>query len=231
METILIMDTYQRKPIRKKSKLKSILVGSLFLVSYPSGTASYPKKPNKIVEFKNYSFLPGMLKTKKEKLSIVIIKSFNFIKEWEGFSSRPYRCPAGHLTIGYGTLIKDTRKSISKSSAKKYAINHLYGLSDKIDKLVTRPLTQDQKISLLSFSYNIGVSSLQRSTLLKKINSESDVNEILLEFKRWNKIKDPITKKKRVLKGLSRRRAFEAKLWESNTVVSNSYGVETLNIR
>lgn len=35
------------------------------------------------------------------------MKVAEYVKRWEGFSSKPYRCPAGKLTIGYGRNIQD----------------------------------------------------------------------------------------------------------------------------
>lgn len=40
-----------------------------------------------------------------------------YIKHWEGFVSKPYLCPAGKLTIGYGRNIQDRQLS-----AREYRI-------------------------------------------------------------------------------------------------------------
>lgn len=76
--------------------------------------------------------------------------------------------------------------------------------------LINVPLTDGQFDALTSFTYNLGGGALQRSTLRRKINREehADVPE---QFMRW------VWAGSRKLKGLVRRRAAEADLYEQIT--------------
>ncbi|MEP2737040.1 MAG: lysozyme [Erythrobacter sp.] len=68
------------------------------------------------------------------------------------------------------------------------------------------PTSQRQFDALVSFHYNTG--AIGRATLTKK-HKAGDFTGALAEFKRWNRAGG------RVMKGLSRRRADEAKLYAS----------------
>ena len=63
--------------------------------------------------------------------------------------------------------------------------------------------------ALVSWVYNLGPSNLQSSTMLKVLNA-GKYNEVPYQMKRWNRAGG------KVLKGLTRRRADEARLFEDN---------------
>lgn len=75
-----------------------------------------------------------------------------------------------------------------------------------INRLVKVKLTQNQFDALCSLIYNIGVGAFEKSTLLRKLNFR-DFLGAAAEFKRWNKSGG------RVMKGLTRRRLAEEKLF------------------
>ena len=139
------------------------------------------------------------------------------IKKYEGFSSEPYTCPAGVITIGYGsTYYKDGRKvrlsdkPISEAEASElleYIANRDFG--SKINVLVNVELGQNMFDALVSFAYNVGIGNFKSSTLLKKINV-LDFTGAAEEFMRWNKAN------KKVLAGLTKRRAEEKALFEKD---------------
>jgi lysozyme len=138
-------------------------------------------------------------------------KGYLIITDFEGFSSKPYLCPAKLATIGYGnTFYRDGRKvtMIDKSITKAEAFDMFKDIADKFAKrvstLVTQPITQNQFNSLVSFAYNVGVANFMNSTLLKKVNLNHTDPAIRTEFLKWDKVG---TKK---LAGLTRRRIYEA---------------------
>ena len=61
--------------------------------------------------------------------------------------------------------------------------------------------------SLVSWTYNLGPTNLNSSTLLKFLNAEN-YEEVPAQIKRWNKAGG------KVLEGLTRRREAEALLFE-----------------
>jgi lysozyme len=139
-----------------------------------------------------------------------------FIGEFEGFYSEPYNDPAGHCTIGYGTLLhlgnctRADRKewgTISEAKAIEMLQTEANNAWRVIEELVTVPLNQNKADALISFAYNVGVGAFMSSTLLRKINAKASPAQIRYEFSRWTKAggKD--------LPGLVRRRKAEADLY------------------
>lgn len=142
-------------------------------------------------------------------------KSIDIIKEFEGFSSKPYLCPAGVPTIGYGstryadgTKVKLTDKPITKEEAHRLLFDTLGQYENAIHKNVYAPITQNMFDALVSFTYNVGVGNFKNSTLLKKLN-KADYHGAATELLRWNKAGG------KVLAGLTRRREAERKLFLS----------------
>jgi lysozyme len=138
-------------------------------------------------------------------------KGYLIITSFEGFSAKPYLCPAKLATIGYGnTFYKDGKKvtMIDKSITKEEALDMFKDIADKFAKRVSAcvksPITQNQFNSLVSFTYNVGVANFMNSTLLRKVNANHTDPSIRAEFLRWDKVG---TKK---LAGLTRRRIYEA---------------------
>lgn len=138
----------------------------------------------------------------------------DLIKQFEGFSSAPYLCPAGIPTIGYGSTyyedgtkvtLKD--KPITEQRATElleFIANKTF--SENINKVVKVPLNKNQFDALVSFSYNIGNKNFNWSTLLKKLNL-SDYEGASLEFGRWNQANG------KILNGLVLRRQKEKELF------------------
>jgi lysozyme len=138
-------------------------------------------------------------------------KGYMLICEFEGFSAKPYLCPAKLATIGYGnTFYKDGKKvtMVDSPITRAEAFDMFKDIADnfakRVSKCVTQPLTQNQFNSLVSFAYNVGVANFMRSTLLKKVNNNRLDHSIADEFLKWDKVG---TKK---LAGLTKRRQIEA---------------------
>ena len=142
-------------------------------------------------------------------------KCIDLIKQFEGFSSKPYLCPAQVWTIGYGsTRYEDGRYVTAKDThideAKAIAIMKvtLKEYESAVNRYVKVKLNQNQFDALVSFAYNLGNKALLNSTLLKRIN-EGNFMAANNEFRKWvfaNGIK---------LQGLVRRREAERILFAS----------------
>lgn len=130
------------------------------------------------------------------------------IKEWEGCRLTAYLCPAGIWTIGYGHTGADVKPGMHIDAAKADAlfrddIDNFAALLTKM--LAGTTLDQYQFDALCSLAYNIGLGALRTSTLLKKVRNCAGDPSIRTEFAKW------VRAAGRVLPGLVRRRAFEAK--------------------
>ena len=138
-------------------------------------------------------------------------KGYMLICEFEGFSAKPYLCPAKLATIGYGnTFYKDGKKvtMVDPPITRIEAFDMFKDIADKFAKrvstCVTSPINQNQFNSLVSFTYNVGVANFMNSTILKRVNSNHNDPDIRTQFLRWDKVG---TKK---LSGLTKRRIYEA---------------------
>lgn len=132
-------------------------------------------------------------------------------KQFEGFRSKPYLCPAGVATIGYGsTYYADGRKvtlqdtPISQDEANAllmHELEHTYlqGVLRNCPIL----LTDERRFNaIVDFCYNLGIGRLQTSTLKRKINAQ-DWEGAKEELMKWSKAGG------KVLSGLLKRRQAE----------------------
>ncbi|HKM19362.1 MAG TPA: lysozyme [Aliarcobacter sp.] len=140
-------------------------------------------------------------------------RGLELIKEFEGFSSVAYLCPAKIPTIGYGnTFWEDGRKvNLGEQISKAKALELLEYVANKdfAQKIFTHikvEVSQNQFDALVCLAYNIGVGNFVKSTLLKKINA-GDFKGAGDEFLKWNKSGGVI------LLGLTRRRKREQELF------------------
>ena len=137
----------------------------------------------------------------------------SLIKSFEGFSARPYRCPAGIPTIGYGaTYYPDGRRvtmqdrPVTEADATAMLRSMLASYEAGVNRYVQVPLTQGQFDALVSFAYNLGLSALKNSTLLRLVNAR-DWRGAAAQFGRWNRAGG------KVLPGLTRRREAERQMF------------------
>lgn len=102
-------------------------------------------------------------------------------RQFEGFRSKPYLCPAGIPTIGYGsTYYSDGRKVtlqdrfISEQAANDLLLAELHHTyAPGVLRLCPVLATDERKLNaIVDFAYNLGVGRLQTSTLRRKINTQ-----------------------------------------------------------
>ncbi len=134
----------------------------------------------------------------------------DLVKSFEGLKLRAYLCPAKVWTIGYGSTGPHVTagKVITEAQANDLLQDDLDRFEKAVTRLVTVPLTQNQYDALVSFAFNVGISALERSTLLKRVNAKL-FDQAKAEFAKWNRAGG------RPLAGLTRRRAAEAALFGS----------------
>lgn len=134
-------------------------------------------------------------------------KAIDLIKKYEGFSARPYKCPAGVLTIGYGRTIDVRPYEITTKEAETIWLDkYVKTIADQILAIVKVELSNNQICALIDFVYNLGIGNFKSSTLLRKIN-QGDFSAAANEFLKWNKAGGI------VLKGLENRRIAERMLF------------------
>jgi len=145
----------------------------------------------------------------------------DLIKSFEGFSAKWYPDPAHGwkvATIGFGHTDAAgapkhaTSKGLvlSAEAATEILANDLEQYAEAVERAVKLPLSDNQFAALVSFTYNVGAGALAKSTLVKKLNA-GNYGAVRSELAKWNKAGG------KTLKGLTRRRAAEADLFEAKT--------------
>lgn len=123
----------------------------------------------------------------------------------EGHSLEAYKDDVGVPTIGYGHT-KGVRMGdrISEQWAKELLKMDVQEVEEQV-KALNVAHTEGQLDALVSFAFNLGITRLRNSTLLKLIREGARKNAIKQEFKRW------VYARGRKLHGLELRREWEAK--------------------
>ena len=143
-------------------------------------------------------------------------KGLDLIKQFEGFSAKPYLDVALVPTIGYGLTHYIDGRKVTMDDHEMTKETATYMLENQVDKLygqavsayATGETTQNQFDALTSFAYNLGTGALRGSTLLRKHNAGKN-DEAANEFGKW------IHAGGRVIKGLVARREKEKELYLS----------------
>ena len=135
-------------------------------------------------------------------------EGLSLIKKFEGCELESYKCAAGVWTIGYGsTKGVEEGMEISQERADMLLLEDVEVFEEAVSKLVEVPLEQNQFDALVCWTYNLGPTNLNDSTMLKLLNA-GDYHTVPNQMKRWNKSNGE------VLEGLVRRREAEALLFE-----------------
>jgi lysozyme len=148
------------------------------------------------------------------------------IKKDEGVRTKPYRCPALLWTVGVGHVIDqnhirvkfDDRKNLpipdgwdrvlSMAEVDAILAQDLATFERGVLRLCPSGLTQGRFDALVSFSFNVGLGNLQRSTIRMKHN-RGDFEGAAESFMAWTKAGG------KELPGLVKRRKHERALYES----------------
>ena len=143
-------------------------------------------------------------------------RGIRLIKHHEGIRNRPYRCPAGLWTVGVGHLIGDG-KSLPESWNRTFSKEEIDGILKRdlnrfelgVSKMLPNVrLRQHEFDALVSFAFNLGLGSFQRSTIRQALlrGDKKAAMESLIKYCRAGG---------KILKGLQIRRLDEKALFES----------------
>ena len=152
-------------------------------------------------------------------------KALKMIKHHEGVRTKPYRCPARLWTVCVGHVIEPSHARVPFEERNNLTIpegwNRVFTL-EEVDAILAKDLERFERgvlkycpsagsrqawlDSLVSFSFNLGLGTLQRSTLRQKHNRgdyAGAADELLKYCKAGGK----------VLKGLENRRKDERAMY------------------
>ena len=131
------------------------------------------------------------------------------VKSIEGVRLTAYVCPAGVLTIGYGSTGPHVRRgmTITQAEADKLLRDDLARFEVGVGNLTKGSETSDNEFSaFVSLSFNIGLSAFGGSTVLKRHKLGNHVGAANA-FGMW------VRGGGKILPGLVRRREAERKLY------------------
>jgi lysozyme len=143
-------------------------------------------------------------------------QGLELIKHYEAFMPKPYLCPAGIPTIGYGATIypngdKVTLEDhpISIELAEFYLVHHCEGILKDIEEfLESLNLKQHEIDAICSFAYNLGLAPvINKERSLSAALRTKDNEKIRAAFLMYNKAGG------KELAGLTKRRKCEANLY------------------
>jgi lysozyme len=145
-------------------------------------------------------------------------EGLELIKQFEGFRAKAYRDPVGVWTIGYGhTSMAGAPEvvaglEVSEAEAEAILARDVEQFARGVRGLVRVDLSDGQFSALVSFAYNVGLGALKKSSVLTAVNAR-DFAAVLRRLQLWTKAGG------HVLPGLVKRRAAEAALFASTSVV------------
>lgn len=119
------------------------------------------------------------------KISSVSERLIEKTKLDEKFVPKPYRCPAGVWSIGFGTTyfpdgtrVTENSSKIDKVQANYYLRTHYRKVSIFVDLLCRDDLNQNQFDAIADFVYNAGTTYTDKKTGVKRIyNLFANVNK------------------------------------------------------
>jgi len=155
-------------------------------------------------------------------------KALDMIKHHEGVRIKPYRCPARLWTVCVGHVIEPSHARVPFEDRLNLPCpegwNRVFTL-EEVDAILAKDLERFERgvlkycpsagsrqawlDSLVSFSFNVGLGTLQRSTLRQRHN-RGDYTGAADEFLKYCKAGG------KVLKGLENRRKDERAIYLGN---------------
>jgi len=153
-------------------------------------------------------------------------KAIAMIQHHEGIRYKPYRCPARLYTVGVGHVMYPEQGKLKIEARDGFPLrpeDNRVWTKDEVDGLLKFdlarfergvaqfcpvPLTQGMFDGLVSFSFNVGLGTLQRSTLRQKLlrGDKTGAGEELLKY---------CMAGGKILRGLQNRRIDERALFLS----------------
>lgn len=130
-----------------------------------------------------------------------------FVAKEEGRRLTAYRCSAGVWTIGYGhTAGVKEGDTITASEADELLVKDLRERAQALTPFVNVPVTEGQFVALLSLAFNVGVTAVKKSSLLRLLNT-GHTQEAADAFLDWTYAGGVVSK------GLKERRERERSLF------------------
>ena len=131
----------------------------------------------------------------------------DLILKYEGFRGEAYYCPAGIMSIGYGTTFYENNEPVKAGDkiTQERALQLVNWYCKNFIFFPKGDFSEDQKTALCSLIYNIGQRAFNRSKCRRAIEDKNWKEA----YENWNWI----YANGKVLNGLVKRREEEKKLF------------------
>lgn len=132
-------------------------------------------------------------------------KGFTLLTKFEGCRLSAYKDIGGVLTIGYGHTGPEVVEGMLFTQVQANAqlekdLEKLY----RLDEHLSEQVNDNQYSALICLAFNIGLNSLLKSALIKKVNAGESPDG---EWTKWSHVNG------KVVNGLLRRRVAELELY------------------
>ena len=136
-------------------------------------------------------------------------RGYDLIKNFEGYSPFVYKDSVGIPTIGFGHVVRAGERftqPLIGPDAQTLLEKDVAGTERGVNALVATILQPNQFDALISFSFNLGTTTLKKSTLLKRVNAKLN-DQVPPQFMRY------VNAGGHKLPGLVARRRLEAQTY------------------
>lgn len=108
----------------------------------------------------------------KRYVAAAVLIAVPIVAHFEGVILKTYKDPIGVETICYGhTETASEIRVRTKEECTALLLKELEGFAHQVDALVKPEIHPNTLASLSSFSYNVGIGTFKKSSVLKKINN------------------------------------------------------------
>lgn len=136
----------------------------------------------------------------------VVLLAFPLVAQFEGLRLKAYLDMAGIPTICYGETLDVSMGDVkSKEECDTMLAARIAYFAHEVDKAITPSLPSKTHAALASWTYNVGVGAMQKSTLVRLANN-GDLRGACNQLLRWDKVKG------QTVRGLTLRRQKEREL-------------------
>ncbi|TAH19951.1 MAG: hypothetical protein EAZ08_07790 [Cytophagales bacterium] len=119
-----------------------------------------------------------------DKLMITWDSVANMVKRRESLQLKPYRCPGGYLSIGYGHLIRKgeemLRNGITEAQADSLLYNDMKANRDWVENDLH--LSGNKLKAFTHFCYAFGITKLKKSELYSRIKANEPIEDQILKW-------------------------------------------------
>lgn len=143
-------------------------------------------------------------KVKASIAAATITAATAFIVTWEGNRTKPYFDIVSVPTACAGvTKGIDFSHIYTADECAKMNAGQILTHAQEVMACVTRPISQNETVAIVSLAYNVGSNAICKSTLVRKLNAGEPYCD---EFLKWNRAGG------REVQGLTNRRNSERNL-------------------